>query len=174
MTKDGGKAVVAVKGSSSLRASENSHANSDGGMSIEILFIQPMILILKQDRFIFSTATMPEPEAGAGRRAFLGKLLSKEPSFQGRRDKGQVEPVPMLGLVGRGWSHKDMGWDHREQRWYHPVWPKLNHALSPDESKAKWKLDWEHEGVAAIEIPNTQESVAGPSNTNMRADGLTN
>lgn len=159
MTKDGGKSVAAVReGSSGLIAGEPSRSNSDGGVSTAILSIQLTILIVKQDRFVFSTATMPEPEVGT--RTFFDRLLSREPNipYKGRKGIEQEQPVPVRRLVCRGWNRKDIGWDHRERRWYHPVWPRLDCTLSPDESKAKWKLDWECEGgLVTTEIPNTQE-----------------
>jgi hypothetical protein len=136
------KQVAAVQdGNTGLMA-----AGTSDGVSIEILSVQTTILILKQDRFIFSAATTPEPDVGTKPLAFFNRFLSGGPNSKGRKGVEQVEPVPMHGLVFRGWNRKDIGWDHREQRWYHPVWQKLDPALLPDESRAKWKLDWEHEG----------------------------
>jgi hypothetical protein len=119
---------------------QDDNVASDGAY-IKILSIQTVILILKKDRFIFSTAMTPEPNMGRKMSKFFKRLLSR-----GLEGTEQVEPVPMHRLVSRGWNRKDIGWDHREQRWYHPVWPKLDPALSlSDESGAKWKLDWERD-----------------------------
>ena len=108
--------------------------------------------IVNQDRFVFSTATLPKVASRTFLKRFsrrISRILNISPSKKSK-GKEQAEQVPVRGLLFQGWNHRDIGWNHTDKRWYHPVWPKLDGDLNAswDGSNVRWKLDWEPEDAA--------------------------
>ena len=111
---------------------------------------------------MFAAAVAPEEKEAWSLRSWGERV------FKGNRE--QETKLPFCTLVSCG-NRTPLGWDHTNMKWYYPIWPELDDKLGlpSEESKMRWRLDWEDENGHDSETSGPGTSFARPTGVDDKA-----